>query len=137
MEVKVERLCKASFMVQARSHLVLCDQPKTNGGADTGMTPPELFLASLGTCVGYHVAQYCDTRDLKCESLEVHVQGEIMPHPGRIGRIVIQVLLPIDLEPDRLDALLRTATHCTIHNTLTHPPEIDVQIQTPVTTAAH
>jgi uncharacterized OsmC-like protein len=132
----VERLGKVSFTVQARNHLVLSDQPKANGGSDTGMTPPELFLASLGTCVGYYVAQYFDTRILKCEGFEVHVQGEILSNPGRIGKIAIEIQVPVDLKPDRLEVLLRTVNHCTIHNTLTHPPEIDVRIQTPVTVAA-
>jgi putative redox protein len=137
MEVKVERLGKMSFTVQARNHLVLSDQPKANGGSDTGMTPPELFLASLGTCVGYYVAQYFDTRMLKSEGFQVNVQGEILSNPGRIGKIVIELLLPVDLKPDRLEVLLRTVTHCTIYNTLTtHPPEIDVRVQTPVTVAA-
>jgi putative redox protein len=137
MEVKVERLGKMSFTVQARNHLVLSDQPKANGGSDTGMTPPELFLAALGTCVGYYVAQYFDTRMLKYEGLEIHVQGEILSNPGRIGKIAIEIHVPVDLKPDRLEVLLRTVTHCTIYNTLTtHPPEIDVRIQAPVTVAA-
>ena len=135
MEVKVERLGKMSFTVQARNHLVLSDQPKANGGSDTGMTPPELFLAALGTCVGYYVAQCFDTRMLKYEGLEVRVQGEILSNPGRIGKIAIEIHVPVDLKPDRLEVLLRTVNHCTIHNTLTHPPEIDVRIQTPVTVA--
>jgi organic hydroperoxide reductase OsmC/OhrA len=28
------------------------DQPVENGGHDEGMTPPELLLASLGSCAG-------------------------------------------------------------------------------------
>jgi putative redox protein len=137
MEVKVERLGKVSFTVQARQHLVLSDQPRSDGGSDTGMTPPELFLASLGTCVGYYVAHYFDTRMLKCAGFEVHVQGEILSNPGRIGNIAIEIHVPVDLKPERLEVLLRTVTHCTIYNTLTtHPPEIDVRIQTPVTVAA-
>jgi putative redox protein len=132
MEVKVERLGKVSFTVQARNHLVLSDQPKAKGGTDMGMTPPELFLASLGTCVGYYVAQYFDARMLKCEGLQINVQGEILTNPGRIGKIVIQIGLPVELKPDRLEVLLRTVNHCTVHNTLTHPPEIAVQVQTPV-----
>jgi uncharacterized OsmC-like protein len=135
MEVKVERLGKVSFTVQSRNHLVLSDQPKANGGTDMGMTPPELFLASLGTCVGYYVAQYFDARMLKCEGLQINVQGEILTNPGRIGKIIIQIGLPVELKPDRLEVLLRTVNHCTVHNTLTHPPEIAVQVQTPVSTS--
>ena len=136
MEVKVEPLGKVSFTVRARNHMVVSDQPKGNGGTDLGMTPPELFLASLGTCVGYYAAQYFEARMLKCEGLEIDVQGEILSNPGRIGKIAVRILVPVELKPDRLEVLLRTVNHCTIHNTLTHPPTIDVQIETPAMVAA-
>jgi putative redox protein len=138
MQVKVERLGKVSFTVQTRGHLILSDQPKENSGGDKAMTPPELFLASIGTCVGYYVVQFCDTRNLDTSDLRIEVDGEIMPNPGRIGRITVRIGLPFELDEERIKALLRAATHCTIHNTLTHPPEVrfDVVQQTlPVGTA--
>ena len=128
MQLTVERLGKVSFTVQARSHLVLSDQPKDNGGTDKAMTPPELFLASLGTCVGYYVVQFCDARRLDTGEMRIQVDGEILPHPGRIGKIAVRIRLPFELEAGKLKALIRAATHCTIHNTLMHPPEIRVEV---------
>ncbi len=133
MEVKVERLGKVSFVVKSRGHLVVSDQPASNGGADVGMTPPELLLSSLGTCVGYYAAQFLEARNLAAEDLEVEVEGEITHNPGRIGRIRIRLRVPGDLEEKQFQALVRTVNHCTIHNTLTHPPEIQLQIETSAT----
>jgi uncharacterized OsmC-like protein len=53
MEVIVHHLGGVKFEAAARGHRVICDQPAENHGADTGMTPPEFMLASLGTCAGY------------------------------------------------------------------------------------
>ena len=128
MQLTVERLGKVSFTVQTRNHLVLSDQPKDNGGADKAMTPPELFLASLGTCVGYYVVQFCDARHLDTTDMRILVDGEILPNPGRIGKIAIRIALPFELEEQKINALIRAATHCTIHNTLMHPPEIHVEV---------
>ena len=48
MEVTITHLDEVRFAIQSRSHTILCDQPAENGGEDSGMTPPELLLASLG-----------------------------------------------------------------------------------------
>ena len=50
MEVKITHLDQVKFAIHSRSHSILCDQPAENGGEDSGMTPPELLLASLGSC---------------------------------------------------------------------------------------
>jgi uncharacterized OsmC-like protein len=50
MEVKITHLDQVKFSIQSRSHTILCDQPAENGGEDFGMTPPELLLASSGSC---------------------------------------------------------------------------------------
>lgn len=41
------------------SHRLVIDAPASMGGKDRGPTPPELFVASLGSCVGAFVASYC------------------------------------------------------------------------------
>ena len=56
MQVKIEQIEGVRFVIKARSHTVVCDQPKENSGQDEGMTPPELLLASLGACAGYYAA---------------------------------------------------------------------------------
>lgn len=53
MEVIVEHLGAVQFEIKARQHAVVSDQPIDNGGDDEGMTPPELLLASLGSCAAF------------------------------------------------------------------------------------
>ncbi len=59
MEVKVSQLDGVKFAVQARTHTIICDQPSENHGTDEGMTPPELLLASLGSCAAFYVQNTC------------------------------------------------------------------------------
>jgi putative redox protein len=54
MEVKITHLDQVKFAIHSRSHSILCDQPAENGGEDSGMTPPELLLASLGSCAAFY-----------------------------------------------------------------------------------
>jgi uncharacterized OsmC-like protein len=54
MEITVEHLGAVQFEIRACQHTIVCDQPEASGGFDEGMTPPELMLASLGSCANYY-----------------------------------------------------------------------------------
>ena len=56
MEIKVEHLGSLQFQMKTRGHCIVSDQPVEQGGYDEGMTPPELFLASIGSCAGYYAS---------------------------------------------------------------------------------
>ena len=46
--------------IVAGSHRFLSDEPPRAGGTDTGPTPYDLLLASLGSCTSMTVAMYRD-----------------------------------------------------------------------------
>ena len=118
-----------AFEVEARGHRIICDQPQENGGEDAGMTPPELMLASLGTCAGFYAVQYLKFRNLPTEGLTVRVSGEKAAQPARIGSIRIEVESPGAEDPKHLQGLQRAVEKCLIHATLMHAPAMEVAIQ--------
>jgi uncharacterized OsmC-like protein len=117
-----------SFEVDARGHKLLCDQPDDAGGADAGMTPPELMLASVGTCAGYYAVQYLKIRNLPLDGLNVKVTAEKAMQPARIGTIRIDVEAPGAEDPKHREGLVRAVEKCLIHNTLKHSAEIAVSV---------
>ncbi len=137
MEVKVTHLDQVKFNIQARSHSVVCDQPADNGGEDTGMTPPELMLASLGSCAAFYAVQYLKTRNLAQTGVEVTVTAEKMKQPSRLGNFKIQVVSPISLTAEQTEGLMRSVHHCLIHNTLLSPPEIAIELTTKEAATPH
>lgn len=46
--------------------------------------------------------------------------------PARVVAVRIEVTPPPGLPPQRRDALLAFASHCTVHNALTAPPAVDI-----------
>lgn len=130
MEIKVSHLDGVRFAIQARSHVIACDQPLDNGGQDSGMTPPELLLASLGSCAAYYAAEYLRTRNLAQAGVEVSVTAEKLLRPARLGNFSIHVLCPVHLTPEQTEALIRSVQHCLVHNTLLSPPEIHIDLTT-------
>jgi len=129
MELIVKHLENVKFAVQARGHEVICDQPLDNGGMDTGMTPPEFLLASLGTCAGFYAAQYLRTRSLPTEGLEVRVSAEKALGPARLASFQIEVSVP-EIEERHKEGVLRAVKSCLIHNTLLNSPEIGIAVHT-------
>ncbi len=128
MEVKISHLEGVKFAIQARSHVIVCDQPPDNGGADTGMTPPELLLASLGSCAAYYALQFLKTHNLARTGVEVSVTAEKLSQPARLGNFHVQVMSPVPLTAEQTEGMMRAVHHCLIHNTLLSPPEIRVEL---------
>ncbi len=128
MEVKITHLDRVKFAIQSRSHTILCDQPAENGGEDCGMTPPELLLASLGSCAAFYAVQYLKTRNLAETGVEVTVTAEKLKQPARLGNFRVRVMCPLALTEDQTEGLMRSVHHCLIHNTLLAPPEIKIEL---------
>jgi uncharacterized OsmC-like protein len=128
MEVNISHLDKVKFSIQSRSHTILCDQPVENGGEDSGMTPPELLLASLGSCVAFYAVEYLRTRNLAQGGVEVRVNADKLKQPARLGNFRIHVVYPVPLTEEQTEGLMRAVHHCLIHNTLLSPPEIAIEL---------
>jgi putative redox protein len=129
MEAVIRYLGDLKFEAAARGHRVVCDQPPENGGSDAGMTPPEFLLVSLGTCAAYYAAQYLRTRGLNTDQLTVRVSAEKAAQPARLASFIIDVEMH-DLDSKHSNGLRRAVKSCLIHNTLYHPPAIDLRVHT-------
>ena len=127
MEAIIRYLDGVRFEAESRGHVVRCDQPPENGGEDQGMTPPEFLLASLGTCAGFYAAQYLRARSLPAAGLTVKVEAEKAAQPARLGSFKIEVAAPVEEERHR-EGILRAVKNCLIHNTLLHPPAIEILV---------
>lgn len=128
MEVTVEHLGAVQFEIKARQHTIACDQPPENGGFDEGMTPPELLLAALGSCAGFYAAQYLRKHKLASEGTRVRVSAEKLKNPARMDNFNIEVEMPMELDDEHRKGVEQAVHHCLIHNTLLHPPQIALQV---------
>jgi putative redox protein len=131
MEVSVKLQGDVKFEVAARKHSLVCDQPAENGGNDEGMTPPELLLASLGTCAAFYASAYLRKKGLPREGIEVRVTAEKAGPPARLDNFKIEVKIPLALSEEQRAGVDVAVNHCLIHNTLLHTPAIQIEVQTP------
>jgi len=132
MQVTICQIDGVKFDIQTRTHHIACDQPADNGGADSGMTPPELLLASLGSCAAFYAAEYLRTRNLAKSGVEVTVTAEKLLKPARLGDFHVMVTSPVSLTAEQTESMMRCVHSCLVHNTLLSPPEIKIEIATAV-----
>lgn len=132
MQVQVEQLENVQFAIHARSHTVICDQPADNGGTDQGMTPPELLLASLGSCAVFYALQYLKARNLATGGVHATVNAEKLKSPARLGNFTVEVHCPVPLTEEQQLGIVRSVHSCLIHNTLMSVPEIAIELKLPV-----
>jgi uncharacterized OsmC-like protein len=110
------------------SHSIMIDVPASMGGQDRGPTPPELFIASLGSCVGAFVAQYCGRSGIDAADMTVNVTFDKMENPTRLVNLKVRVELPHGRCADREKAIRRVAEHCPVHETISTMRGIDFDI---------
>jgi putative redox protein len=129
MQVTVEHLGAVQFEIRTRRHSIVSDQPLNAGGFDEGMTPPELLLASLGSCAGYYAAEYLRKNKLAAEGTRVQVSCEKVTKPvARMTDFVIEVNAPVELSDEQLRGMESAVQHCLVHNTLLNPPKIAIKV---------
>jgi uncharacterized OsmC-like protein len=124
----VEHLFGDSFAIEVRGHNFLVDQPADHGGEDLAPTPTELFVASLASCVAFYARRYLSRHGLPTEGLAVAVDYEMGSGPARVSAVRLRITVPDGVPDERRDAMLAFAGRCTVHNSITHPPDITVGV---------
>ena len=125
------------FAIDVRGHVLLVDQPVDAGGTDAAPTPTELFVGGLASCVAFYARRYLARHKIPSQGLTVSARYDMGGRPNRVRNIGIEIAPPPGLPPERRAAFLAVASHCTVHNTLDDPPEVDIVLQEAVSTATN
>ncbi len=126
--ISINRKEGLQFEIQVREHSFACDLSVEDGGEDKSPSPSEILAGSLGVCIAIMAQRYCDRHGYKDGEVSASLTYELADDPKRIGAITIDLEIPKDVPESRHDAIRRIAEACPIHGTLTHPPEIDMEI---------
>jgi putative redox protein len=127
--VRVEEAGSGKYAqtICAGHHRLRSDEPLTYGGSDTGPSPYQLLLASLGACTSMTLRMYAEQKGWPLERVAVELRHEKIhaadcetceTKEGKVDRIerVIELVGPLD-EAQR-QRLLEIANKCPVHRTL-------------------
>lgn len=106
------------FETKIGKHTLTIDVPPDMGGSDRGLQPPQLFVASLGSCIGAFVAQYCEQVGIDDKDMTVELSFDKVPDPTRLVNLKATIKLPHGDCGKRVQAIERVAEHCPVHETI-------------------
>lgn len=118
---------KFTVDIRAGRHALHADEPVDAGGTDTGPSPYDLLLASLGACTAMTLRSYADLKKLPLEHVTVRLKhakiyaedcAECETREGRIDRIERELELEGALDTAQRAKLLEIANKCPVHRTL-------------------
>ena len=103
------------------------DQPQSAGGDGTAPSPFDLFLASIGTCGGVYVVDFCKSRGISLDGVRLVQTMERNPETHMITDITIRIELPADFPDKYKDSLIRAVDLCTVKKHLMNPPNFVIE----------
>jgi uncharacterized OsmC-like protein len=86
-------------------------------------SPFHMLASSLATCVYSVLHSWGENADIPSDDLAIEVSWTFAEDPYRVGSLMMELDWP-SLPEKRRKAAERAAHLCTIHSTLSHPPEI-------------
>jgi putative redox protein len=116
------------YDITSGAHRVVTDQSVADGGHDAGMSPVELFVGSLASCVGYFVGRYCDRHQIPSKGLNIEAEWAMAEQPHRVGQVNLAIHLPHRLTAEQSERLLKVAQGCTVHQSIAVPAAVAIEL---------
>ncbi len=108
--------------------IIKTDQPENAGGNGEYPAPFKLFLASLGTCAGIYVKNFCDSRDIDASSITIEQKLSYHPEKKIIDEVKMIIRVPEDF-PEKYDkAVINSVEKCAVKRHLRE----DIAVKTSV-----
>ena len=133
---KADSVLKEGFSVEtkARNFMVKLDGPKSLGGQDSGMTPPELLLCALGACHCMTVRGLAKAHGIEFQEFRLELEGDQNPEglfikkeglrPG-LEEIRITTYIKSNAPKEKIELFLNSVKNtCPVNDTLANGTSI-------------
>lgn len=93
------------------------------------ITPLDLLLAGLGSCLGVFLRRYAEGVKLDLPAFSVRVEAELSKDPLCFKEMSVTVdFKGKEFDDQRKKAILEFIKSCPVHNTLKNSPQINIRI---------
>jgi uncharacterized OsmC-like protein/alpha/beta superfamily hydrolase len=124
----------------ANGHRLIADEPIPAGGADTGPSPYDFLVASLGSCTAMTIRMYADRKQWPLEQVVVRLKHEKIhaedcrsceAKEGRLDHITREIDPIGPLSKEQRERLVEIANRCPVHRTLTSEITVETGLKAP------
>jgi putative redox protein len=119
---------KFTHDLKIRTHQLIADEPKEQGGEDEGPSPQELLAASLASCTAITMEMYAKRKSWDVAGLEVDCRYT----PAERGcptRFELVMKMPSHLTDEQMEKLRVIAAKCPVHRTLEGEVAFDERVE--------
>lgn len=97
---------------------------------DKGISPPDVLLASIGSCLGVYLQKYLEGAKIKADGFKISTEAEFcQEQPMRFKEVKVLIdLSGIELDGRRKESILAFIKNCPVHNTLIQHPAVSITI---------
>ncbi|TAE22638.1 MAG: OsmC family peroxiredoxin [Candidatus Kapaibacterium sp.] len=103
--------------------VIATDAPTDNHGRGESFSPTDLVAAAMGSCMVTTMAIASKNRNLDLAGTSVQVAKEMASSPRRIGRLVVNIVLPAHIQEEDFKFLENAALTCPVHRSM-HPDTV-------------
>jgi putative redox protein len=114
--------------VEIREHSLVADEPKDNGGDNSGPSPQELLAASLASCTAVTIEMYAKRKGWDIGEVTVDVDYEPAQR-GSPTRFALAVTMPKELPQEQRERLMQIAAKCPVHRALEGEVMFDERVE--------
>ena len=102
------------------------DAPLDNQGLGRTFSPTDLLVTALGSCIATLMGIYAERHALDITGLTIGLEKHMQTDPRRIGRIPIEIHVPLTLDDRHRQGIETAAAHCPVKKSL--HPDIDLTL---------
>lgn len=116
--------------VVTRSHTLYADEPEDMGGNNSGASPFEYLMASIGTCTAMTLKMYASMKKLTLPEMAIAIshQQEKNSEGNPVMKITRELVIEGDIEESLKEKLIEIAEKCPVHKALSGEITFDTHL---------
>jgi len=129
MDMKISFSGGKKVDAEYKGFTIKTDQPEREGGDGSAPEPFSLFVASIGTCTGAYVLDFCQRRKIPTENIKLVLKMDKDKETHMINKINIEIQVPEDFPDNYKNAVIKSAELCAVKKHLEKPPRIYIYVK--------
>ncbi|MET0109592.1 MAG: OsmC family protein [Candidatus Thiodiazotropha sp.] len=116
--------------IQAKigDYTIETDQPLKYGGDASAPAPFDLFLASLATCAGIYAWNFCESRKLSTEGMDLRMDCVNDEKKKMIVKVTFRLTLPDGFPEKYRSGIVRAMELCAVKRHMMDTPEFSFDL---------